>query len=135
MIAAARLHRAPVDPDTDIEALLDLSNAAAIAEYGVPDVDERLLRGAYRLPAFVAERDCLLVLDPMGARRHGRVLRQRGQHMAPYFFVRVRPEDGLAGDRTRCWPGAPSALRSTCPLRARARAWRCTSTVAAVNSR
>ena len=37
----------PVRPDDDLAAVVDLSNAAAIAEYGVPDVDERLMREAY----------------------------------------------------------------------------------------
>ena len=73
-----------------------MCRAAAIAEYGSPDIDERMIRGAYQLPGLNHERDTLLVLDEEG-RAAGTAVYYDGdtQHIAPYFFFRAQPE--LAG--------------------------------------
>ena len=95
----------PVEPDADIEALLDLSRTAAIAEYGVPDMDERMLRGAYRLPSFEPARDSLLVMDADG-RAAGTAGFYDGEslHIAPYFFFRVRPgQPSAVTDHLLAW--------------------------------
>jgi diguanylate cyclase (GGDEF)-like protein len=53
----------PVEVERDVESILEMCRAAAIAEYGSPDIDERMIRGAYQLPGLDHDRDTLLVLD------------------------------------------------------------------------
>jgi ribosomal protein S18 acetylase RimI-like enzyme len=104
----------PVRPAEDLAAVVELSNAAAIAEYGVPDVDDRLMREAYEIPSFQVERDSLLVLDPAGnAVALGEYYDTEKEHVAPFFFVRVRPEvlDSTLPDRVLAW-GAERALQN-----------------------
>ena len=104
----------PVRPDEDLAAVVDLSNAAAIAEYGVPDVDERLMREAYEIPAFQVERDSLLVLDAAGtAVAVGEYYDTEKEHVAPFFYVRVRPEviAKTVPDRVLAW-GAERAQQN-----------------------
>lgn len=104
----------PVRPDEDLAAVVELSNAAAIAEYGVPDVDDRLMREAYEIPSFRAERDSLLILDDEGkAVAVGEYYDTEKEHVAPFFYVRVRPEvlDTTAPDRVLAW-GAERALEN-----------------------
>ena len=104
----------PVRPDEDLAAVVKLSNAAAIAEYGVPDVDDRLMREAYEIPSFRAERDSLLILDDEGkAVAVGEYYDTEKEHVAPFFYVRVRPEvlDTTAPDRVLAW-GAERALEN-----------------------
>ncbi|HEX9635126.1 MAG TPA: GNAT family N-acetyltransferase [Candidatus Limnocylindria bacterium] len=96
----------PVRPDEDLAAVVELANAAAIDEYGVPDVDERLMREAYEIPSFKVERDSLLVLDPAGnAAAVGEYYDTEQEHVAPFFFVRVRPDvlDSGVPDRVLAW--------------------------------
>jgi GNAT superfamily N-acetyltransferase len=83
----------PVNLETDVAALVELWSSVAIAEYGVSDVDERLVRGAYTLPAFHPETDSCLVLDANG-RAAGVIDYYDGEefHVAPYAFLRVRPD-------------------------------------------
>jgi ribosomal protein S18 acetylase RimI-like enzyme len=96
----------PVNPAEEVAAVVDLCNAAAIAEYGVPDVDERLISESYQIPGFQAERDSLLVLDPAG-RPAGlaEFYDNEVEHVAPFFFVRVRPEyaDSPVADAVLTW--------------------------------
>jgi mycothiol synthase len=83
----------PVRPDHDIEAILELCHAAAIADLGVTDVDERMIREAYHLPSFAAARDSLLVLDADGrAAAVTEFYDGESIHVAPYLFLRVRPD-------------------------------------------
>ncbi|MGH2455290.1 MAG: GNAT family N-acetyltransferase [Candidatus Limnocylindria bacterium] len=83
----------PVRPGADIPALLDLAQVAAVAEYGVADVDERLVREAHNLPSFAVETDSHLVLDERGeAAGIAEFYDGEEIHVAPYLFVRVRPE-------------------------------------------
>jgi mycothiol synthase len=83
----------PVDPERDFDQILDLCRAASIAEYGSPDIDERMIRGALQLPGLEVERDSLLVLDNEGRAGGTGVYHDGGtQHIAPYFFVRIQPE-------------------------------------------
>jgi mycothiol synthase len=83
----------PVQPQRDVESILELSNAAAIAEHGVPDVDERMIRGVYEMPSFEAERDSLLVTDADGrAAAVSDYFDGDEMHVSPYLFVRVRPD-------------------------------------------
>ena len=85
-----------VRPDDDVGDILDLLNAVAVADYGVADVDERMVRAAYALPAFHPETDSWVVHDAAG-RLAGLVDHYDGDelHVAPYVFLRVRPD--LAG--------------------------------------
>jgi ribosomal protein S18 acetylase RimI-like enzyme len=96
----------PADPDRDVDQILDLCREAAIAEYGSPDIDERIIRGAFRLPGLDPDRDTLLVLDDAD-RAAGTATYYDGdtQHIAPYFFFRVRPEvaDGTVPDVILAW--------------------------------
>jgi GNAT superfamily N-acetyltransferase len=88
----------PVQPETDIPALVELWGSVAMADYGVTDVDERLVRGAYTLPAFTPETDSCLVLDAEG-RAAGLIDYYDGDdlHVAPYAFLRVRPDLAASG--------------------------------------
>ena len=83
----------PVVPERDVDQILDLCRAAAVAEYGSPDIDERMIRGAFGLPGLDPERDSLIVLDEDG-RAAGTAVYHDGdtQHIAPYFFFRTQPE-------------------------------------------
>ena len=88
----------PVEVERDVEPILEMCRAAAIAEYGSPDIDERMIRGAYQLPGLDHNRDTLLVLDQEG-RAAGTGVYYDGdtQHIAPYFFFRAQPD--LAGSQ------------------------------------
>jgi len=95
----------PVDPATDVPVILELCETAAIADFGVTDVSEQMVRGAYSLPNFKVETDSLLVLDA-GGRAAGVAEYYDGEelHVAPYLFLRVRPEQrdaGLQGELLR----------------------------------
>lgn len=83
----------PVRPEADIAVLVELWNSVAMAEYGVSDVDERLVRGAYSLPALNLETDTCLVFDGEG-RAAGLIDYYDGDelHVSPYAFLRVRPD-------------------------------------------
>jgi ribosomal protein S18 acetylase RimI-like enzyme len=89
-------HARPVVPERDVEPILEMCRAAAIAEHGSPDIDERMIRGAFQLPGLDLDRDALLVLDEAG-RAAGTAVYYDGdtQHIAPYLFFRVQPD--LAG--------------------------------------
>lgn len=90
----------PVVPDRDVDQILELCRAAAMAEYGSPDIDERMIRGAFQLPGLDLARDTLLVLDESGhAAGTADYYDGDTQHIAPYFFFRVQP-DHAAGDVT-----------------------------------
>jgi GNAT superfamily N-acetyltransferase len=82
-----------IDPDQDVADILELLNAVAVAERGVADIDERLVRGAYSLPAFHPETDSWIVHDAQG-RVAGIADHYDGDehHVAPYLFLRVRPD-------------------------------------------
>jgi mycothiol synthase len=125
----------PVRPEDDLAAVVDLCNAAAIAEYGVPDVDERLIRESYQIPGFTAERDSLLVLDAAGEPAGlGEYYDNEEEHVSPFFFVRVRP-DLLAStvpDHVLAW-GAARAPQNL-PLAADGTRVAIHSSVAAVNA-
>lgn len=83
----------PVRPASDTESILELCNAAAIAEHGVADVDERMVREAYNLPSFEAERDSLLILDADGrAAAVSEFFDGDEVHVSPFLFLRVRPD-------------------------------------------
>jgi mycothiol synthase len=83
----------PVRPDADTQSILELLEAASIAEYGVPDVDERMIREAHKLPAFEAERDSLLILDAEGRAAAIAEFHDTDEvHVAPFLLVRVRPD-------------------------------------------
>ena len=80
-----------VRPDEDVPAVGGILTAAAIAEYGVPDVDERMLREAYQLPGFQADRDGRIVFDPAG-KPVATVEVYDTDHIEPYVFFRVHPD-------------------------------------------
>lgn len=86
----------PVVPDRDVDPILELCRAAAIAEYGSADIDERMIRGAFQLPGLVHERDTLLI-EEEDDRAAGTAVYYDGdtQHIAPYLFFRTQPD--LAG--------------------------------------
>jgi mycothiol synthase len=59
----------------------------------VSDVDERMIREAYNLPSFEAETDSLLILDAEGRAAAVTVFYDGDEvHVAPYLFLRVRPD-------------------------------------------
>jgi ribosomal protein S18 acetylase RimI-like enzyme len=98
-----------VRPDDDTPALLALANAAAVAEYGVADVTERMIRESYNLPSFDVERDSFLVHDAAGgAAALAEFYDGEELHVAPYLFVRVRPDllDGPLPDAVLGWGAA-----------------------------
>lgn len=82
----------PVNPATDVPRILRLCEAAAVADFGVADITERMVRGAYSLPAFDAATDSHLVLgadgQPVAIAEYydGEEL-----HIAPYLFLRIHP--------------------------------------------
>jgi mycothiol synthase len=83
----------PVSPERDTESILELCTAAAMAEHGVSDVDERMIREAYNLPSFEAETDSLLILDANGRAAAVTEFYDGDEvHVAPYLFLRVRPD-------------------------------------------
>jgi mycothiol synthase len=83
----------PVRPDDDVHDLMELQNAASIADYGVGEVDERLVREPYNLPSFEVERDSWFAHDADG-HAAGLVEFYDGEelHVSPYVFLRVRPD-------------------------------------------
>jgi ribosomal protein S18 acetylase RimI-like enzyme len=103
-----------VRPDTDAEAILELANEAAIAERGVPDTDERMVRGGFAMPSFEPQRDSLLVLDPSGrAVATAGYYDSEALHISPYLWFRTRPHapPGVA-DALLAWAAerAPKGL-------------------------
>src|SRR5215210_3160994 len=83
----------PVRPADDVATILELCTAAAVAEHGVSDVDEHMIREAYNLPSFEAETDSLLVLDADGrAAAVTEFYDGDDVHVAPFLFLRVRPD-------------------------------------------
>jgi ribosomal protein S18 acetylase RimI-like enzyme len=125
----------PVEPADDLAAVVELCNAAAIAEYGLPDVDERLIRESYQFPGFKAERDSLLVLDAAGnAAGLGEFYDNEEEHVAPFFFARVRPDllDSTVPDHVLAW-GAERAPANL-PLAEAGTRVAMHSSVAAVNA-
>ena len=111
-----------VQPDTDVNAVLELANEAAIAEYGVPNTDERMVRGGWAMPAFKPEHDSLLVLDPSGrAAATAGYYDTEAVHIAPYLWFAVRPRMPAAvTDAVLAWaaerapqnlPQAPAGAR------------------------
>jgi mycothiol synthase len=83
----------PVRPADDVETILELCTAAAIADHGVSDVDERMIREAYNLPSFAVETDSFLVLDADGrAAAVAEFYDGDEVHVAPFLFLRVRPD-------------------------------------------
>jgi mycothiol synthase len=83
----------PSQPDSDIDAIVELSRTAAIDEYGVPDVDERMIRGGFALPSLVPERDSVLILDDEGrAAATAAFYDTEKIHISPYLWFRVRPD-------------------------------------------
>jgi hypothetical protein len=83
----------PVRPEGDVESILELCTAAAMAEHGVSDVDERMIREAYNLPSFDAETDSILILDANGrAAAVTEFFDGDEVHVAPFLFLRVRPD-------------------------------------------
>jgi mycothiol synthase len=87
------LHARTVDPATDVPPILALCEAAAIADFGVSDVSERMIREAYALPSFDAATDSHLLVDADGrAAAIAEFYDGEELHVAPYLFLRVHPE-------------------------------------------
>ena len=83
----------PIEPDADSEAVVEMCNAAAIAEYGTGDATLQLVRQSYNAPSFHAETDGRLVLDADG--RLAAVVEYYDtteDHVAPFVYLRVRPD-------------------------------------------
>jgi ribosomal protein S18 acetylase RimI-like enzyme len=89
----AGFHARAVDPATDIPPILALCEAAAIADFGISDVNERMVREAYFLPSFDAATDSRVVFDADGrAVALAEFYDGEELHVAPYLFLRARPE-------------------------------------------
>lgn len=83
----------PIEPDTDAESVVELCNAAAIAEYGTGDATLQLVRESYGSPSFHPETDGRLVLDADG--RFAAIVEyydNTDDHVAPFVFTRIRPD-------------------------------------------
>lgn len=108
-----------VDPDADSPAITELCAAAAIAEYGTPDVTLQLVRESYETAGFDPQTDARLVLDATGnAAAIVEYYDNSGNHVAPFVYLRVRPdllESGI-GDALLRW--AEERGTNTVPLAA-----------------
>jgi len=96
----------PVRPDQDLAAVVEVSTAAALAEYGVTDVDEGLVARAWQLPTLDLARDSWFVSDGSGrAVAFAVYLDNEEGHVAPRVIFRVRPElaDGPLTDAVLSW--------------------------------
>ena len=83
----------PIDPDADSQAITDLCNAAAIAEYGTPNATLQMVRESYNLPSFHSETDGRVVVDSSGDVVGVLEFYDNDeQHVAPFVFLRVRPD-------------------------------------------
>lgn len=107
----------PVVPDEDLPAVLELLAAASLSEYGVPEIDERMLREAWNLPSHDLVRDSRFVLDADG-RPAGLAEYYDGEaeHVAPFLVTRIRPDltDGPMADALLGW--ATARARQNLPL-------------------
>lgn len=82
-----------IEPDADAEAVTDLCNLAAVAEYGTGDATVQMVRESYNSPTFEPARDGRLVVDPEGgAAAVVEFYDQDADHVAPFVYVRVRPD-------------------------------------------
>lgn len=82
-----------IDLDADVQSVTDLCNLAAVAEYGTPDLTLQMVRESYHLSSFDARTDVRLVLDPQGhAAGVVEYYDSDADHVAPYVYVRVRPD-------------------------------------------
>ena len=99
----------PVDPGTDVGSVYAVSSAAAIAEYGVPDVTEGMIARAWSLPSLDLAQDSRLVLDASGRTvGFGVFLDNEEEHVAPRLVFRVDPDlaDGPVTDAILGWAQA-----------------------------
>jgi mycothiol synthase len=83
----------PVDPEADLRSVFEVSTAAAIAEYGVPDVTEEMIARAWQLPSLDLQRDSWIVSDPTGRAVGFCVfLDNEEAHVAPRILFRLDPD-------------------------------------------
>ena len=87
-----------VDPDADAQAVLELCEAAAIAEDGVSDITLQAVKESYAAPGFDPDTDARLVFDSA----HDLVgvvefYDNDDDHVAPYVYARVRPDQLRTG--------------------------------------
>jgi mycothiol synthase len=83
----------PIDPDADSQAITDLCNAAAVAEYGTPNATVQMVRESYNLPSFEPRTDGHVVIDPLGrVAAVGEFYDNDAEHVAPFVYIRVRPD-------------------------------------------
>jgi mycothiol synthase len=83
----------PIDPQADVDAVTELCASAGMAEYGTPDITPELVRESYNDPSFNPSTDGLVLVDSSG--RLGAVVEyydSQADHVAPFVFVRVRPD-------------------------------------------
>jgi mycothiol synthase len=82
-----------IDPQADVEPVVELCVAAAVAEYGTSDMTIEMVRESYNAPTFNPKTDGRLVLDtdgqPAGVVEFYSI---DAAHVAPYVYVRVRPD-------------------------------------------
>lgn len=83
----------PLDPTADLAIVVELCTQAAVAEYGVPDADERMIRESYAARGFEAARDTLLILDADGvAAGLAEYYDNENEHVSAFCYLRVRPD-------------------------------------------
>jgi len=86
-----------IDPDADSEAVVDLINLAAVAEYGTPNATLHLVRESYNSPGFDPHSDGRLVVDSQGRAAAVVEFYDDSNHVYPFVYVRVRPDLLKAG--------------------------------------
>jgi len=108
----------PIDPDADSQAITDLSNVAAVAEYGTPDATLQMVQESYRMPSFNPATDGRVVCDPEG---HVAAVVEfydsDAEHVAPFVYLRVRPDllDSGVGQGLVAWAESRAEANLTLP--------------------
>lgn len=106
-------------PDEDAQTVTDLCNAAANAEYGEPELDVQIVRESYKSPGFNPKTDALLVFDSED--RAVAVVEyydNSADHVAPFVYLRVRPDHLEAGIGEALLEWAEERGYATVPLAA-----------------
>ncbi len=107
----------PVNPKSDLRGVFEVSSAAAIAEYGVPDVSEEMIARAWSLPSLDLDRDGWLVSDASGRTVGFAIfLDNQEEHVALRIIFRVHPDlaGGSVSDVLLAW--AAARARENLPL-------------------
>jgi mycothiol synthase len=81
-----------IDPGADAQAVTDLINLAAVAEYGTPNATLHLVRESYNSPGFDPDSDGRLVIDSEGNAVAVVEFYDDSTHVYPFVYARVHPD-------------------------------------------